>query len=271
LKLGVGARALAMGEAYTALGHDPGSTYYNPAGIASARSSQLLLMHKEWLQDIRTEYIGGQTFLGDVAVAVSINTTTIGDIELRQQPGPSDGTFDAHNAALGVTLAYKFDTALSVGLTGKYLYEKILVDEASGLGIDVGALYSTPWDIQLGASLANLGSVSELDQESAKLPTLLRFGAAYIHPIETIDGTVTLASEVVSSSNESNSHVEFGGELSLYRAFALRAGYQTGYEGRGFTAGIGFRYDWFQLDYAFIPGRYDLGSTHTMSLAIEFR
>lgn len=271
LKLGVGARALAMGEAYAALGSDPSAMYYNPAGLAHSQHPQLLLMHKEWLQDITTDFVGAQTFLGNLAVGVSVNSTSINDIELRQQPGPPQGTFDAHNAAFGLSLAYRIDTSLSVGITGKYLYEKILVDESSGIGIDLGAYYSTPWEIRLGAALSNLGSVNELDKESSTLPTLFRIGAAYIHPVEAIDGNLTLASDVVSSSNESKSHVDFGAELNYHQAFALRAGYQTGYDARGFTAGIGFRFDLFRLDYAFIPSRYDLGSTHTFSLGIEFQ
>ncbi|MBI1802990.1 MAG: PorV/PorQ family protein [Ignavibacteriae bacterium] len=271
LKLGVGGRALGMGEAYSALSTDPSATYYNPAGLSFSQSSQILLMHKEWLQDITTEYIAAQSFLGGLAVGVSVNATNINDIELRQQPGPPQGTFNAHNAAFGLSFSYKVDSSFSIGVTGKYLYEKILVDESSGIGVDLGVLYTTPWDVRLGASLSNMGSVNELDVESSKLPTLFRIGAAYIHSLEAIDGTMTFASDLVSSSNEGKSHINVGGELNYHQAFAIRVGYQTSYEARNVTTGLGFRYGLFALDYAFIPSRYDLGSTHTLSLGIEFQ
>jgi len=38
LKLGVGGRALGMGEAYSAVATDPSGMYYNPASLALASS-----------------------------------------------------------------------------------------------------------------------------------------------------------------------------------------------------------------------------------------
>ena len=43
--LGAGARALALGGAYTAISDDPSGLYYNPAGLASINGRQLLLLH----------------------------------------------------------------------------------------------------------------------------------------------------------------------------------------------------------------------------------
>ena len=271
LKLGVGARSLAMGEASITLSSDPSGTYYNPATLSLAARPQLLLMHKAWVQDITTEYVAAATYLGDLAVAVSINSMNINNIELRDQPGPSQGTFDAHDVALGFSVAYKVDSTLSAGLTTKYLYEKILVQEASGVGFDFGLLYLTPWNIRVGAAFCNVGSVNALDVESSQLPKLIRVGASYVHPLESIDGSFSVASDVVVSGSEDKNHVNFGSELNYHRAFAVRAGYQTGYDARGITAGVGIQNGIFRFDYAFIPTRYDLGSTHTFSVGIEFQ
>ena len=45
LKIGVDARASAMGDAYTSLAEDAAATYWNPAGLANASSNSIILMH----------------------------------------------------------------------------------------------------------------------------------------------------------------------------------------------------------------------------------
>jgi hypothetical protein len=271
LKLGVGARAIGMGEAYSAAATDPSAMYYNPAGMTRSHLPQILLMHKEWIQGVTTEYLGAATALNSLRLGVSINATTVGDIEIRTTPGPAIGTFSARNAAIGFSASYDLSDELAIGATGKYLYEKILVAEASGLGLDFGASYRTPWNLRLAAAYLNLGSLGVLGEESSTLPKMFRAGGAYDLNLEGITSTVTLASDLVSLSGEGRTHLHLGAEIEYRRVAALRLGYQTGYEGKAFSTGIGLRYGMFNFDYAFVPFRYDLGTTHTVSLSMEFQ
>lgn len=271
LKLGVGGRALGMGEAYSAAAADVAATYYNPAALSSARSSQLLLMHKEWIQDTKTEYIGAITSWNDFSFGVSANATSVNEIQIRERPGPPLGTFTARNSLIGVSASYLIDTHLSIGVTGKFLYEKILVDAASGYALDLGGLYQTPWDIRLAFVVSNLGSTSELDRQSSKLPAIIRFGGAYETSLQNPTGSLTFSSDIVSFSGEDNIHLHFGSEFNYKGAFALRAGYQTGYDAKSFSGGIGVHYGSIYVDYAYVPFKFDLGSTHTFSLGFEFQ
>lgn len=270
LKVGVGARALGMGEAYSAIASDPSGTYYNPAALSSAATPQLMLMHKEWIQGTRTEYIAANSSLGSLTLGISANTTSVNDIELRTIPGPPLSTFDARNVALGLSAAYAVDSFLGVGATAKYLYEKILVYDAAGLAFDIGARYKTPWNVNVAIALNNLGSMSQLENTSSELPTLFRFGASYIADLQHIDGSLILSSDIVSFTRESKTHLHVGAEINYSHAVALRAGYQTGYDAKNFSAGIGLYYGIVQMDYAFVPFRYELGTAHTFSLLLRF-
>src|SRR5271154_3290070 len=50
-------RAVGVGEAYTALGDDVGSIYYNPAGLASLLTNELNVTYLSLYQSINYEFV----------------------------------------------------------------------------------------------------------------------------------------------------------------------------------------------------------------------
>jgi len=270
LKLGVGARSLAMGEAATAEVSDIAGTYYNPAALAEAVSADVSVMHKEWFQDVTSDYVGARVECSRLSFGLGINATSVNGIQIRETPGPPEGTFDAHDVAFSLSSAYRYDSSLSVGINLKYLYEKILVNQANGWGLDLGVLYNTPWNLRLGFSASNIGSMTALDNEASALPLIFRLGAGYAIPVASLTGTVSLAADYVRFSQDDINHFHLGAEYLYGSSVAFRLGYQTGYESRGLTTGLGVHYGTVQVDYAFLPMKDDLGSTHTVSLAILF-
>lgn len=272
LKLGVGGRSLGMGEAYSAAANDPTATYYNPAALSLSNGPQLMVMHKSWFQETQTEYLGAQTNYSDFSFGLAVNSSSVNDIEFRTSPGPAEGTFTARNACVGLSAAYALDSSLAIGITANYLYEKIFINDATGTGFNFGAIYQTPWDFRVAASVNNLGSMNVLDNFATELPKSVRIGAAKTTGMESLgpNSTLTVAADVVSYTTESKTHLHLGAELDYQHTFAMRAGYMTGYDARTFTAGVGVRYNIIALDYAYAPFRYDLGTTHTFSLGFQF-
>lgn len=271
LKIGVGGRALAMGEAYSAAASDPTAVYYNPAALSLSSFPQIIVMHREWIQDTKTDFLAAKTSIDKLSLAVGVNQTSVSNIEIRTTPGPSLGTFSSRNAAIGFSAAYAINPSLNIGFTGNYLYEKIYTEEATGFGANFGALYTTPWDVRLAFAVSNVGKMNELQNTASKLPTSVRVGGAYEKWLENVDGTLTAAADIVTFTGESKSHVHLGAEFDYKKTFDIRAGYQTGYDAKNVSAGVGVRYNMFRLDYAFVPFKYDLGSTHTISLGIDFQ
>ena len=47
LKIGIGARALGMGGAYSAVSNDVTALYWNPAGLSSSKKNGIILDHQE--------------------------------------------------------------------------------------------------------------------------------------------------------------------------------------------------------------------------------
>src|SRR5439155_18087839 len=57
LKIGVGARAVGLGESFVAVANDPSAIFWNPAGLASLQKEELLFSHAGWPGDIHYEHI----------------------------------------------------------------------------------------------------------------------------------------------------------------------------------------------------------------------
>src|SRR5262249_41981427 len=56
LDIGVGARAVALGESYVAVANDPSTIYWNPAGLASLQRQEVQFSHADWPADIHYEH-----------------------------------------------------------------------------------------------------------------------------------------------------------------------------------------------------------------------
>ena len=271
LKYGFGARNIAMGDAGTALSNDLTALFYNPAKLALADKSEVLFMHNEWIQDVNSEVIGVKTELWNIPFAFGINVTSVDGIEFREIAGEPITTFDANYFFGSLSTGFFVTEEISFGASFKYLYEGLLNDEASGFGFDFGLNYLLPYK-GLTASMVvkNIGSMNALRSESTKLPTEFRLGTAYTYNLEHSKFDFTGGVEFQKYLDTKDNHFNFGGEVLYNKLIAARSGFQTGYESRGFTAGIGLMWGNLKFDYAFLPFSLGLGNANLFSLQFKF-
>jgi hypothetical protein len=270
LKLGVSGRGVAMGDALSALVTGAAANYYNPAGLIAPTGAELMFTHKEWIQDTRTEFLGAAVPTGpNNAIGASVSTTTVSDIEVRLQPGPAQGSFTSRDLAVGLSFAHRIAPNLRVGIAGKFLYEKIFVNDATGFAVDFGGIWDSPIDnLTIGGAVANLGSMNALQSEKITLPALLRIGPGYAFPLESPQLQLSAGADYLRIFPEHRSYLNSGAELVFQQLLAVRIGYQFGSDGRGLSTGIGLHYGLLTLDYAFAKLSSDLGDGHTISLAV---
>ncbi|MDZ7268468.1 MAG: PorV/PorQ family protein [candidate division KSB1 bacterium] len=267
LKIGVGGRAAALGEAYVALAQDATAIYWNPAGLAQAQGTQLAFCHLEWLQSINHDFYA-VSFAGfDGVLGLGLTMQSVPGIEMRDRPTAEPiGTFDGRDLALALAYGRKHGAALSWGLAAKYLYEKIYLHSASGFAVDFGAAWQKPGSpVRVAASVQNLGSMGAPARENIALPALLRAGAAWQLP--SASGTPAFALTFENVMLFKGGHaVNAGMEYWPLPGLAARAGYQLGRENRGLAAGFGATRGRFTLDYGYLPFDQGLGATHRFAL-----
>lgn len=268
LKLGAGARAIGLGDAYTAVGGDASSIYWNPAGTASVENIDVVLMHSEWFEGIRHEYVGGVKSDGTQAFGLAIAGLYMDDLERREGPTTEPiGHFGVFDFALSGTYGRKLTEDLDVGAGAKYLFEKIDDETATGFAVDLGARYTIPAlpGLSAGASVQNLGPDMKFIEDEFCLPLTYRLGAALAVPVDAFRGELLLTGDaVVPNDGDTKYHV--GAEFEYSHMIALRFGYRVGWDNQNVSVGLGAKVGNFRLDYAYVPFYSDLGDTHRMSL-----
>lgn len=269
LKLGVGGRAAGMSEAYVAVADEATATYWNPAGLAFLKRSQLAFTHTEWLQDISNDFLAFTFPAFRGALGLSVYSNNVGGIERRVRPSDTPlGTVEAHDLAVGLSYGRAFGDKLTGGLTVKYLYEKIFVESANGFALDLGFTF-TPFDngLRLALVAQNFGSMGSLLDESIDLPNTLRVGLAYHIPMQSMGGGILLAADAVKVF-ETELRGNFGVEFQVKNILAFRTGYQTGLEDKGIAGGFGVNFNRYHLNYGFTPFT-NLGDTHRFSIGLD--
>ena len=271
LKIDSGARAAAMGGAYTAVGDDASSVFYNPAGAAFAVKNELMLSHGEWLAGLKHEHAA---YLRPVSSRLTLFTgltaLIVPSLDKLDANGDKIGSFSAMDGAAGAGLALALAGDLFGGLSAKTVYQQADGRKALAYALDLGLIKTYGDTVRLGLAAQNIGTSLKLYSGSFSLPRTYRGGAAY-----RVRGIAWLTAEGVKAG-ESDIVFAAGAEgeypFSLKEKVFARLGCRVGSSrnaGAVISAGAGLRSNDLRIDYAFSPIG-DLGDTHRISLTIEF-
>lgn len=272
LKIGIGAKAMGMGESHVAATEDLYASYWNPAGLARLQQPQLALMHNEWFAGINHEFIGFALPIGDIGtVGASANFLSFGELQGRDRDGKETTIFRPYDLALVVSYARDVTPVLAFGANAKFLREQIADESGTGIAFDFGGLYTfAEFPLSLGFNAQHIGPRVRFVEEAFGLPFTFRFGAAY-RPWG--DAFMLTADVVRPSDNDMTTGV--GAAYTLANILQLRTGYKYKLGGNdlggtsGLTGGFGLTLRRFQIDYALVPFGV-LGLTHRFSLVANF-
>jgi hypothetical protein len=270
--IGAGSRAAALGEAYTAVSGDAAAPYFNPASAALMRSTELSFMHVKYLTDVTVEHFTLMSGSPKFRFGFGFYYGQTSNIQRRDNTPSQDplGTFDEHNFTASFVWAIPVSGRLFFGNSIKFAYQKLDLENASALAIDLGSFYSVSPEITLGLAIRNLGTRPKFISQAFDLPREFRVGISYRGKPDTkLDGVMFASDFVLPNWGDKSSKLNLGVEYNYQNLVALRIGYDLGYDSRGFSIGGGFSYRDYNFDYAFVPAKHNLSDTHRFSLRVR--
>ena len=276
LSIGIGARANAMGGAFTSVANDASSLYWNPAGAAELNDFEAMSTYTSLYKDldINLNYVAVILPAGEVGnFGASITTLDFGEMDVTTELYP-EGTgerFSASSYAFALSYARNITSDFAAGITVKYILEDIFNSSANGFAFDVGTVFKTPFfGIKFSSIISNYGSKLQMTGEDLlirydadpnnhgnnetvdayykterfELPLKLQIGIS--KDIQFLNEQRLTLSVDATHPNDNSEYLNIGGELSfLNNLVSLRGGYKGLFledNQEGLTLGAGLFY-----------------------------
>jgi hypothetical protein len=307
LKVGVGARAVALGSATTSLTGDANQMFWNPAGIALSNNQwQAAFTYNKWIADINHNAGAIAHDFGNLGtIGVGFIAFGLSDIPADRDVVPSylagvvpafdtqtGSTYNYLDLALQLTYARNFTDKLALGFSVKVINQSIDSESATSFAFDFGSTYKIGFrNATIGARINNLGKDLKFFDIAAPLPLNFSVGGS-INLVQNHQHTVMLLADA-TKPQDADQLIYAGGEYSFNNIVALRGGWKFNYSGvddkkrnefdqreikaprteEGVTLGggvkVGMGSKKLVLDYAFTEFGI-LDNTHRFSLNVTF-
>lgn len=290
LKVGVGARETALGEACIAVVRDVNAAFWNPANITGVQRVEAAFTYSSLYAELNYS-AGALGFsfprLGTLALSVaSLDYGNIPEALVEGQAGSHDprtgDTFTGGDLLVGLSYARNFTDRLSIGLTAKYIEESLFDYNAATYSFDIGSHYFTGFrSLRLAMSAQNFGAepvkylkISEVEI-GYDVPLLFKFGVSIniLGPQEGIIVTgrnhlLQFSVEAINS-NDYGERYHYGAEYWFRDFLAVRVGYRQNYAEGNVAFGFGLNpslaginvsidYSYVSYDYLTPPQRFTI-------------
>jgi hypothetical protein len=276
-----------MGGAFVATANDASAMFWNPAGLTGIEGAHVHFSHTQWWATLKLNHAAlayTAEELGSFGVSMTVLSMDKMEITTELEPEGTGQFFDAQDVMLGVSYARHLTSDFSVGITAKYVSQRIWNETAGGVAFDIGTRYALGFrDLTLAMSMTNLGpdlrydgrdlsrrydensqvsynrlSPARLATEDYSLPLHFQVGLA-ITPFSTDGLSVRVAADV-THPNDNNERVNVGTEIRVLEHFSVRGGYRFGYdiETATFGAGVAVPVGTSSLTFDYAYALYDL-------------
>jgi hypothetical protein len=288
LKIGVGGRASAMGEAFVAVANDASALYWNPAGMTQFFTDQVIFSHNKWVADVNHDFLGAVYHL-DINNSVGLSVTSLSMPKMKVttefSPLGTGEYFGYGSIAAAFSYSRRMTDQFSFGGSIRYVEETMDKLKMRGIMIDLGTLYWTGLgSTRFAVTVSNFGNQMAPDGEvvlvgkreitgwqSFSPPTTFRIGFAF-EPYETIEHKLTTSFQL-NHPNDNSENVVAGAEYSWNKTFFIRGGYKFNADEQDYSFGAGVNVPVtiaeISFDYA-LSNFQRLGNAHRFSIILSF-
>ena len=253
LEIGAGARSIGMGSAYVSVADDASSIYWNPAGIVNVNKTEIQSFYTPWLVETNFYYNSAVIPMGVFgSLGLSFTAITMDEMMVRtvEEPEPNEygQKFDAGNISMGIAYAKKLTDRFAFGFQTKFIQESIWQMKAQGYALDIGTIFVTKSDLNIGMSVSNFGGKlgmqgintlvdididetiygnndridGNLETSQWPLPLLFRFGLSKTFVLSPIMQCLIAVDAIHPNNNPE--YLNIGFEYSLMDMISFRLG-----------------------------------------------
>ncbi|MBN1897905.1 MAG: PorV/PorQ family protein [Spirochaetes bacterium] len=287
LQIVPGGRGPGVGDAVCSLDESAESVFFNPAGIASVNDLNLALGYSKWLDTLNYSSLAFSMPVKDLfTLGIGFIGLFYGSFPVITQDSAGNlaetgNSATASDIAFNITLARHITKTTTLGVTTKYISEKIENEKSDIIAFDIGLIdklfvldpvigkASSP--VNLGMAVINLSGKSQFISKSYSLPMTLKIGVNYTFLGMEKQHRGLFLLDVVKAVDD-NAKLNMGLEYNYKETVLLRLGYKIGADLDNISMGIGFQHSLGDLhmgiDYSLVPFG-DLGNTHRMGLTLS--
>ncbi len=289
VKLGVGVRPVAMGNAFTAISDDGNAVFWNPAGLGMVNGYHVTGMLMNHLSYFNYYNITSALPAGKAGTfGLGLSYLGADDIEYSER-GEEIGTFTNSDMLLNIGYGRSFGRRRTVSVGGAFKVVRGQLYRYSSYGVlaDIGVLINPLRYIYLGTVIKHLGTPRHFIEMQEYPPVNFRQGVAVKLPV----GNNQLAfSADYSIYPDFSPTISLGAEAWIrtpgllglsgskrITGFALMAGYQSGHgEGTfsGFSMGFSLQLavaDGIHLDIGALLLSYGyLGTSERIAIGLNY-
>jgi len=213
-------RGAGMGNTGVAIADNAAAIFWNPAGLAFQRDTQISITHANWLPafnaDLFYDYLVGKHYIEGIGtIGGHITFLNLGSQRRTDETGLDLGRFNSFELAAGVSYGFELSRNFALGTGLRFIYSSLAsgtvggqrVSPGSSVGVDIAGLYkSDPFNIgsrgarfNAGLNISNIGPGLQYTDEAQKdaLPTIMRVGYAFTLNLDNNGvNTITLAQDV---------------------------------------------------------------------------
>jgi hypothetical protein len=301
LRIGAGARALGLGEAYGPVAEGAEAIYWNPAGLASQAVPEFHYSRTEFARFFHHDFAAYAHPVGKGTLAASLTRFSQDELPLVTNGNVTVGSFSPHSEAVSFAYARLFSSdtpplpgqddlysspepeaepsgrSFKLGLALKVIRETIYQYDSTAVSADGGVIYHPARDKALGLSAAfrNVGTKQKFISQKEDLPSELALGVSYSCRWEQ---SRLLPALEATFPYQGLSQLKIGLEYSRPAGEGSTVAFRMGYKAlaaadlnplAGLTAGLGAGFKRFSADFAFQP-MAELGQAYRMSLAFRW-
>ncbi len=238
----------------------------NPASKNVINKPVLSASYGNWLAGINVSSFGyNRGFFGGIA-GFNARYMTINDLELRTDR-PTDDPLAVYDAT-GIALDGNYCRQTKIGLLStklRYISMQLLDETATGFAMDIGLKHNINDKFNVGFTILNLGSMSELYEETPKLPVRMIAGSGYSFIINELNNLLFVALEKSSFVDGIIIRV---GEVTNWNKFQFLIGTQFSKEVASIAGGIGIKLGIYDIRYGVQFSSQSLGIPQMLDLSI---